>query len=532
MQFQTNKCVLFDEDARQKLLEGVNILADAVKVTLGPKGKNVVIEHPDRPPTVTKDGVSVARAINLKERFLNLGAQMVKEVASRTNDVAGDGTTTATVLAQTIYAEGLRMLASGYPATDIKIGIDSAVKEITQSLKEMATPVEDNDMIAQVGTISANGAEDIGQMIAHALDVVGRDGVVTVEEAKGFDTTVEIVEGMQVDRGYVSPYFVTNSEKMTVELKNPYIFITTRKLTSLSDIVSVLEAIIQQNKPVLFIAEDIEGDALQGLVVNKMKGIVEVCAITSPGFGSGRVEMIDDIATLTGATVISDATSLNFSDVKLEHLGTAKKVICSRTRTIIVGGSKKAKEVKDRIKDLRKRIKDSAISEQERDFVKTRISKLGGGVAILRVGGSTELEVKERKDRVEDALNATRAAIEEGIVPGGGVALIRAASHLTNQAGEIDGYAIGRSIIKRACSAPLSQIVSNAGGEPVIIVAKIAELEGNQGYDAANDEFGDMIIAGIIDPVKVTRCALENAASVAGLMLTVDASIVEDTNED
>jgi len=531
MHFQTNKSVLFDEDARQKLLEGVNILADAVKVTLGPKGKNVVIEHLDRAPTVTKDGVSVARAINLKERFLNLGAQMVKEVASRTNDVAGDGTTTATVLSQAIYTEGLRMLASGYPATDIKVGIDSAVEEITGYLKDMSTPVSDNDMIAQVGTISANGADDIGKMISRALDQVGRDGVVTVEEAKGFDTTVEIVEGMQVDRGYVSPYFVTNGEKMTAELKNPYVFITTRKLTSLSDIVTVLEGIVQQSKPILFIAEDVEGDALQGLVVYKMKGIVEACAITSPGFGAGRIEMIDDIAALTGATVISDANGINFADVKLEHLGSAKKVIASRTRTVIVGGAAKAREVKGRIKDLRKRLKDTSISEQERDFVKQRISKLGGGVAVLRVGGSTELEVKERKDRVDDALNATRAAIEEGIVPGGGVALVRAASQLQVKSGEIDGSAIGRSIIKRACQAPLSQIVSNAGGEPVIVMAKVADLVGNEGYDAANDEFGDMIEAGIIDPVKVTRCALENAASVAGLMLTVDASIVEDTDD-
>jgi chaperonin GroEL len=531
MQFQTNKSVLFDEDARQKLLEGVNILADAVKVTLGPKGKNVVIEHLDRAPTVTKDGVSVARAINLKERFLNLGAQMVKEVASRTNDVAGDGTTTATVLAQTIYTEGLRMLASGYPATDIKVGIDSAVEEITRSLKEMATPVSGNDMIAQVGTISSNGAEDIGQMIAHALDQVGRDGVVTVEEAKGFDTTVEIVEGMQIDRGYVSPYFVTNGEKMTAELKNPYVFITTRKLTSLSDIVTVLEGIVQQSRPVLFIAEAVEGDALQGLVVNKMKGVVEACAITSPGFGAGRLEMIDDIATLTGATVISDASGIAFNEVSLEHLGNAKKIICSRTRTIIVGGAEKAKEIKGRIKELRKRMNDMSLSEQERSFVRARISKLGGGVAVLRVGGSTELEVKERKDRVEDALNATRAAIEEGIVPGGGVALVRAAANLQIKSDEIDGAAIGRSIIKRACQAPLSQIVRNAGGEPVIVMAKVADLEGNEGYDAANDEFGDMIEAGIIDPVKVTRCALENAASVAGLMLTVDASIVEDTDD-
>ena len=531
MDFQTNKHVLFDEEARQKLLEGVNTLADAVKVTLGPKGKNVVIEHADRPPTVTKDGVSVARAINLKERFLNLGAQMVKEVASRTNDVAGDGTTTATVLSQAIYTEGLRMLASGYPATDIKVGIDSAVEEITDYLKEMATPVADNDMIAQVGTISANGAEDIGKMISHALDQVGREGVVTVEEAKGFDTTVEIVEGMQIDRGYVSPYFVTNGEKMTAELKNPYIFITTRKLTSLSDIVTVLEGIIQQSRPVLFIAEDVEGDALQGLVVNKMKGVVEACAITSPGFGAGRLEMIDDIATLTGATVISDASGIAFNEVNLEHLGNAKKIICSRTRTIIVGGAEKAKEVKGRIKELRKRMNDLSLSEQERAFVKARISKLGGGVAVLRVGGSTELEVKERKDRVEDALNATRAAIEEGIVPGGGVALVRAAANLQTKSDEIDGTAIGRSIIKRACQAPLSQIVRNAGGEPVIVMAKVADLEGNEGYDAANDEFGDMIEAGIIDPVKVTRCALENAASVAGLMLTVDASIVEDTDD-
>ena len=423
------------------------------------------------------------------------------------------------------------MLGNGYPATDIKVGIDSAVEEIIVYLKEMATPVSDNDMIAQVGTISSNGAEDIGQMIAHALDQVGREGVVTVEEAKGFDTTVEIVEGMQIDRGYVSPYFVTNGEKMTAELTNPYILITSRKLTTLSDIITVLEGVIQQGKPLLIIAEEVEGDGLQGLVVNKMKGIVEVCAITSPGFGSGRIELIDDIATLTGATVISDANDLKFSDVKLEHLGTAKKAICSRTRTVIVGGAARAKEVKSRIRDLRKRAEDVTISDQERDFVNQRISKLGGGVAVLRVGGSTELEVKERKDRVDDALNATRAAIEEGIVPGGGVALVRAAAKLQTQSDDIDGAVIGRSIIKRACQAPLAQIVRNAGGEPVIVMAKVAELEGNEGYDAANDEFGDMIEAGIIDPVKVTRCALENAASVAGLMLTVDASIVEDINE-
>jgi len=531
MQFNTNKSVLFDEDARQKLLEGVDILANAVKVTLGPKGKNVVIEHIDRPPSVTKDGVSVARAINLKNRFHNLGAQMVKEVASRTNDVAGDGTTTATVLSQAIYTEGLRMLASGYPATDIKVGIDEAVDEITQTLKKMAVSVEDSDMVAQVGTISANGEEAIGKMIAHALDQVGRDGVVTVEEAKGFDTTVEIVEGMQVDRGFVSPYFVTNGEKMTAELKNPYILIATRKLASLADIVSVLEAIIQQSKPVLFITEELEGDALQGLVVNKMKGVVEVCAISSPGFGAGRIEMLDDIASLTGATVISEASGINFTDVKLDHLGTAKKIICSRSRTIIVGSDDKAREVKKRITGLRRRLEDPALSDQERDFVQTRMSKLGGGVAVLRVGGSTELEVKERKDRVDDALNATRAAIEEGIVPGGGVALVRAAAKLNTQSDTLDGVVIGRNIIKQACSAPLSQIVKNAGGEPVIVTTKIAELKGNQGYDAANDAFGNMIEAGIIDPVKVTRCALENAASVAGLMLTVDASIVEDVNE-
>jgi chaperonin GroEL len=530
MQFNTNKSVIFNDDARQKLLEGVDILANAVKVTLGPKGKNVVIEHADRPPTVTKDGVTVARAINLKDRFHNLGAQMVKEVASRTNDVAGDGTTTATVLSQAIYAEGLRMLASGYPATDIKVGIDGAVAEITQSLKKMAVSVEDSDMIAQVGTISANGDSAIGKMIAHALDQVGRDGVVTVEEAKGFDTTVEIVEGMQVDRGFVSPYFVSNSEKMVAELKNPYVLITTNKLSAMKDVVGVLEAIIQQSRPILLITDELSGDALQGLVVNKMKGVVEVCAISAPGFGAGRVEMLDDIAALTGATVISEANGVNFTDVKLEHLGTAKKIICSRSRTIIVGSDDKAREVKKRITGLQRRLEDVTLSDQERDFVKTRMSKLGGGVAVLRVGGATELEVKERKDRVDDALNATRAAIEEGIVPGGGVALVRAAALLKSKKADINGIAIGRNIVKRACLAPLSQIVKNAGGEPIIVTTKVESLKGTEGYDAANDLYGDMIEAGIIDPVKVTRCALENAASVAGLMLTVDASIVEDIN--
>ena len=532
MKYETNKKVVFNDDARQRLLEGVNILADAVKVTLGPKGKNVVIEHPDRAPTVTKDGVSVARAINLKDKFLNLGAQMVKEVASRTNDVAGDGTTTATTLAQAIYAEGLKMLASGYSSTDIKTGIDQAAEEIVSYLKELADPVEDTDKIAQVATISANGDSDIGALIAQAVEKVGREGVVTVEEAKGFTTTLDVVEGMQVDRGYVSPYFATNSDKMTAELKNPYIFLTTKKLTSLKDVVSVLENVVQEKRPVLFIGEEIEGEALQGLVVNKMKGVLEVCAINAPGFGAGKLDLMSDLATLTGATVVSDATGVSFSEVSTEHLGTAKKVVCSRTSTIIVGDSTRTKEVSDKVEELRRRVKDFTISDQERDFVRDRIAKLNGGVAVMRVGGATELEVKEKKDRVEDALNATRAAIEEGIVPGGGVALVRAAASLSESTKGVTGRSIGRNIVKRACQAPLSQIVTNAGGEPVIVAAKIRDMNGSQGYDASNDSFGDMIEAGIIDPVKVTRCALENAASGAGLMLTVDASIVEDFDVD
>jgi len=530
MKFETDKKVAFNDDARQRLLEGVNILADAVKVTLGPKGKNVVIEHPDRPPTVTKDGVSVARAINLKERFLNLGAQMVKEVASRTNDVAGDGTTTATVLSQAIYAEGLRMLGNGYSSTDIKAGIDEAVSEIVDYLKGLSDPVEDIDKIQQVATISANGDVEIGALIAKAVDRVGREGVVTVEEAKGFDTTLDVVEGMQVDRGYVSPYFATNSDKMTAELKNPYIFLTTRKLTALADIVTVLEKVVQEKRPILFVAEEIEGEALQGLVVNKMKGVLEVCAINSPGFGAGKLDLMSDLATLTGAQIISDATGISFSDVTTEHLGQAKKVVCSRTSTILVGNNDRTEEVAEKVKDLRSRVEDFTISDQERDFVRDRIAKLNGGVAVLRVGGATELEVKEKKDRVDDALNATRAAIEEGIVPGGGVALVRAASSLSDASEGVTGRSIGRNIVRRACQAPLSQIVRNAGGEPVIVMAKIQEKDGSQGYDASNDTFGDMIEAGIIDPVKVTRCALENAASVSGLMLTVDASIVEDAD--
>tara|TARA_Y100000592_G_scaffold24196_1_gene37786 strand:- start:942 stop:2549 length:1608 start_codon:yes stop_codon:yes gene_type:complete len=527
------KKIQFDTQARLELLEGVNLLADAVKVTLGPKGKNVVIETHDGAPLVTKDGVTVARAINIKDRFKNLGVQMVKEVAARTNDVAGDGTTTATTLAQAIFLNGHQMICSGYQPTEIKAGIETAVASVVEKLQEHATPVKDTKMISQVATISANGDSKIGNLIAEAVDTVGTDGVITVEEAKGFDTTLDVVDGMQIDRGYSSPYFVNNPDKLSCEFKDALVLVTTKKIGALNDILPLLEKIASASKPLVIIADEIEGEALQALVLNRMKGHLNVCAVNAPFFGAAKIDVLGDIAVMTGAKLIGDSTGSDLKTASIDDLGDAKRIVITRTTTTIVGDSSKNQFVQDRLESLKQYSQTLNLDDAEKDFVKMRIARLAGGVAVIRVGGATELEVKERKDRVDDALNATRAAIEEGIVPGGGVALVRASKALGEvSAGLGDGARVGIEIIKKACEAPIRQISLNAGSEPVIVIQKINEMTSDEGYDAATDTYGNMIGAGIIDPVKVTRCALENAASVASLMLTVNASIVLDEDND
>jgi len=535
MNFSHNdfKKIQFDAAARIELLAGVNLLADAVKVTLGPKGKNVVIESRDGAPLVTKDGVTVARSINIKDRFKNLGVQMVKEVAARTNDVAGDGTTTATTLAQAIFLNGHQMINSGYQPTEIKVGIDAAVTRVVENLKQHSTPVKDTNMIAQVATISSNGDSKIGNLIAEAVDTVGTDGVITVEEAKGFDTTLDVVDGMQIDRGYSSPYFVNNPDKLSCEFKDAFVLVTSKKIGILNDILPLLEKIASASKPLVIIADEIEGEALQALVLNRMKGNLNVCAVNAPFFGAAKIDVLGDIATMTGATLVGDSTGTDLKTVSVDDLGEAKRIVITRTTTTIVGDTKKTQAIQGRLESLREYSKTLNLDDTEKDFVKMRIARLAGGVAVIRVGGATELEVKERKDRVDDALNATRAAIEEGIVPGGGVALVRASKALEVLSQDhSDGARVGIEIIKKACEAPIRQISLNAGSEPVIVIQKINEMTPDDGYDAATDVYGNMIEAGIIDPVKVTRCALENAASVSSLMLTVNASIVLDDSDD
>jgi chaperonin GroEL len=523
----TAKDVKFAHEAREKMLKGVDILADAVKVTLGPKGRNVVIEKSFGAPRTTKDGVTVAKEIELEDKFENMGAQMVREVASKTNDLAGDGTTTATVLAQAIVREGARSVAAGSNPMDLKRGIDLAVGAVVENLKERSKKVTSNGEIAQVGTISANGDAEIGRMIAEAMQKVGNDGVITVEEAKSLETELDVVEGMQFDRGYVSPYFVTNAEKMTVELDDPYLLIHEKKLSGLQPMLPLLEAIVQTGKPLLIIAEEVENEALATLVVNKLRGGLKVAAVKAPGFGDRRKAMLEDIATLTGGSVISEDLGIKLEKVALGMLGRAKKVTIDKDNTTIVSGAGKKADIEARVKQIRSQI-DETTSDYDREKLQERLAKLAGGVAVIKVGGATEVEVKERKDRVDDALHATRAAVEEGIVPGGGVALLRALKSLESLNVENEDQKIGINIIRRAVQAPARQIALNAGEDGSVIVGKILENGSyNWGYDAQSGTYGDLVGKGIIDPAKVVRTALQDAASVASLLITTEAMVAE-----
>jgi chaperonin GroEL len=535
------KQIVHGEESRAAILRGVNQLADAVKITLGPKGRNVVLGKAYGSPTITKDGVTVAKEIDLKNPLENMGAQMVREVASKTSDVAGDGTTTATVLAQAIYREGVKTVAAGANPMALKRGIDKAVERATVAIKKLAKPVA-GDMIAQVGTISANGDAAIGELIAEAMSKVGKDGVITVEDAKTMETDLEFVEGMQFDRGYLSPYFITDGDKMEAVLENPVILLSEKKISAMRDLLPILEQVAKLGKPILIIAEDVEGEALATLVVNKLRGTINVAAVKAPGFGDRRKELLQDIAILTGGKVISEDLGIKLENVKVEDLGRAKKVTINKENTIIIDGAGNKDDLKARVKTLRAQIEESS-SDYDREKLQERLAKLVGGVAVIRVGAATETELKEKKARVEDAMNATRAAVEEGIVAGGGVALIRAAKALdkfkvfeTNEDGETNGDAdeqIGVQIVKRALEEPLRQIVQNAGKEGAVIVEKVrANKEANFGYNAATDTFEDLVAAGIIDPAKVTRCALQNAASIAGLMLTTEALISELQEDD
>ena len=524
MEDRAKKQVLFATQAREKLLEGVNILADAVKVTLGPCGQNVIIESLEGPPIITKDGVTVAKSINLKDRFQDLGAQIVKEVASRTNDVAGDGTTTATVLSQKIFLEGYKIVMAGFSSVDIKEGIELATRVVTEELRKNAVAVKNKAETAQVATISANGDKHLGDLIADAIEFVGTDGVVTVEEAKGFETTLEQVNGLQIDRGYVSPYFVTNSAKMTAELIDPYDLLVNSTISAAKDILPILEQVHRAQRPLLIIADEVEGDALHMLIMNKTKNTLNACVIKAPSFGEQRTEILGDIAALTNAK-ISSQSGTQLDKVVLKDLGTCRKIIVSRSSTTFVGAKNALMTTK--MDEIRQRLEDRTISDDERDFLKTRLAKLAGGVCIIRVGGITEVDVRERKDRVEDALHATRAAVEEGIVPGGGVALARAAKKLSELT-DLGNISVGVEIVRKACYSPISQILLNAGLEPAVILSKLESEGPNFGFNVAKNRFGDMLEEGIVDPVKVTRVALENASSVASLLLTVNASIVHD----
>ncbi len=522
----TAKEVKFSDDARQRMFRGVNILANAVKVTLGPKGRNVVLEKSFGAPTVTKDGVSVAKEIELKDKFENMGAQMVKEVASQTSDVAGDGTTTATVLAQCILKEGLKAVAAGMNPMDLKRGIDKAVGAAVEELKKLSKPCEDSKAIAQVGTISANSDESIGQIIAEAMEKVGKEGVITVEEGSGLENELEVVEGMQFDRGYLSPYFINNQQNMTAELEDPYILLHDKKISNVRDLLPVLEQVAKSGKPLLIIAEDVEGEALATLVVNTIRGIVKTCAVKAPGFGDRRKAMLQDIAILTGGTVISEEVGLSLEKATLDDLGRAKKIVVSKEETTIIDGAGKKEDIEARIKQIKVQIEE-ATSDYDKEKLQERVAKLAGGVAVIKVGAATEVEMKEKKARVEDALHATRAAVEEGVLPGGGVALIRALQAIKDLKGANPDQDMGVQIARKAMEEPLRQIVANAGEEPSVIVARVMEGEGSFGYNAATGEYGDMIEMGILDPTKVTRTALQNAASVAGLMITTEAMVAE-----
>ncbi len=527
----TAKEVKFSDDARSRMANGVNVLANAVKQTLGPKGRNVILDKSFGAPTVTKDGVSVAKEIELEDKFENMGAQMVKEVASKTSDVAGDGTTTATVLAQAIVREGLKAVTAGTNPMDIKRGIDKAVTAAVEDLKSMSKPCEDSKAIAQVGTISANSDEDIGNIIAESMEKVGKEGVITVEEGSGLENELDVVEGMQFDRGYLSPYFINDQQTMSVELETPYILLHDKKISNVRDLLPLLEGVAKAGKPLLIIAEDIEGEALATLVVNNMRGIVKVAAVKAPGFGDRRKAMLEDIAILTSGTVISEEVGLSLEKTSLDDLGSAKRVQISKENTTIIDGSGKTSDIEGRVTQIRQQIEDTT-SDYDREKLQERVAKLAGGVAVIKVGAATEIEMKEKKARVEDALHSTRAAVEEGVVPGGGVALIRAKSVINKVKGANDDQKIGVNILRRALEEPLRQIVSNAGEEASVILNSVADGKGNYGYNAASGEFGDMIEMGILDPTKVSRSALQNAASVAGLLLTTEAMVAEIPKEE
>jgi len=525
------KEVRFGDDARRRMLAGVNVLANAVKVTLGPKGRNVVLDKAFGAPTVTKDGVSVAKEIELDDKFENMGAQMVKEVASHTSDTAGDGTTTATVLAQSILKEGLKAVAAGMNPMDLKRGIDKATIAVTEELKKLSKPCSDSKAIAQVGTISANGDEVIGGNIADAMAKVGKEGVITVEEGSGLENELEVVEGMQFDRGYLSPYFINSSATQSCELESPYILLHDKKISNIRELLPLLEGVAKAGKPLLIIAEDIEGEALATLVVNNIRGILKVCGVKAPGFGDRRKAMLQDLAILTGGQVISDEVGLSLEKAKLEDLGKAKKVQVAKENTTVIDGAGKPKDIKSRIEQINKEIEETT-SDYDREKLQERVAKLAGGVAVIKVGAATEVEMKEKKARVEDALHATRAAVEEGVVPGGGVALIRAKRALENLKGENDDQNVGVNILKRALEEPLRQIVINAGEDGAVVLNRVAEGKGNFGYNAQTGEFGDMVSMGIIDPTKVARSALQNASSVAGLLLTTEAMVTEAPKKD
>ncbi|AJP58107.1 chaperonin GroL [Pandoraea vervacti] len=520
------KDVKFHDSARSRIVKGVNVLADAVKVTLGPKGRNVLIERSFGAPTITKDGVSVAKEIELKDRFENMGAQVVKQVASKTADVAGDGTTTATVLAQAIVQEGMKHVAAGMNPMDLKRGIDKAVAAVLEELRKLSKPISTNKEIAQVGSISANSDEAIGKIIADAMEKVGKEGVITVEDGKSLENELDVVEGMQFDRGYLSPYFINDPEKQAAYLDDALILLHDKKISAIRDLLPILEAAAKAGKPLLIVAEDIEGEALATLVVNAMRGILKVVAVKAPGFGDRRKAMLEDIAILTGATVISEETGKQLEKATLDDLGSAKRVEVRKEDTIIIDGAGDAKRIEARVKQIRVQI-DEATSDYDREKLQERVAKLAGGVAVIKVGAATEVEMKEKRDRVDDALHATRAAVEEGIVPGGGVALLRARSAVSNLKGANADQDAGIQIVLRALEAPLRVIASNAGDEPSVVIAKVRDGKGNFGYNAATGDYGDLVEIGVVDPTKVTRTALQNAASIAGLILTTDATIAE-----
>ncbi|MEG8130498.1 chaperonin GroEL [Xanthomonas hortorum] len=525
------KDIRFGEDARTRMVRGVNVLANAVKATLGPKGRNVVLEKSFGAPTITKDGVSVAKEIELADKFENMGAQMVKEVASRTNDNAGDGTTTATVLAQALIREGAKAVAAGMNPMDLKRGIDQAVKAAVIELKNLSKPTTDDKAIAQVGTISANSDESIGNIIAEAMQKVGKEGVITVEEGSGLENELDVVEGMQFDRGYLSPYFINNQQSQSADLDDPFILLHDKKISNVRDLLPVLEGVAKAGKPLLIVAEEVEGEALATLVVNTIRGIVKVVAVKAPGFGDRRKAMLEDMAVLTGGTVISEEVGLALEKATIKDLGRAKKVQVSKENTTIIDGAGDSATIEARVGQIKTQIEDTS-SDYDREKLQERVAKLAGGVAVIKVGASTEIEMKEKKARVEDALNATRAAVEEGVVPGGGVALVRALVAVGNLTGANEDQTHGIQIALRAMEAPLREIVANAGEEPSVILNKVKEGTGNYGYNAANGEFGDMVEFGILDPTKVTRSALQNAASIAGLMITTEAMVADAPKKD